>query len=124
MATLTIIFIYLQLILGAAVRHTESNPAVVLHIVNALLVVIHIFLLVKRIVYNHGHDRILNRAALTLGLLTLFQIFLGIGSFIFTRILEKGYAPSFARVVTTAAHQTTGALILGCAFLIFLKVRK
>ena len=120
LAATTVVFIYLQLILGATVRH--SGHAVIVHVVFALAVVVHVLRLAARILYSGSQDETLVRTAGAMGILVLVQIFLGIGSFVFTRMLEQGYSPSVARVVFTAAHQTTGALILGSAFLITLKV--
>lgn len=58
-----------------------------------------------------------------LGGLTLLQIFLGIGSLVFTKMVERSYAPSQAEVAFTAAHHSNGALVLGLAALLFFMIR-
>ena len=121
LARLTTVFIFIQLIFGATVRHTAH--AVELHIAGAVLVVIHVILTVARVIYGEAQDKLLRRAALALGTLTLVQIFLGIGAFAFTRMIERGYAPSSAEVLFTALHQTAGALILGSAVFTTLRSR-
>jgi len=177
---LTLVFIYLQLILGATIRHTPLTWPVVIHIVVAFLILIHVLLVVLRVLRlrddfalrkwspavpylsaesaeasNPPSPRLrrvrpphsspgkpgvfcvggekgwegfeslfshLRRSALSLGFITVCQIFLGFGAFIFTRMLAAGYAPSYGEVIFTAAHQTLGAVILGVAFLMSLMV--
>ena len=65
---------------------------------------------------------VLSRLSVWLGIITVTQIFLGMGSFIFTRMLHSGYAPSQPEVLFTAAHQSLGALVLMTTFLITLRV--
>jgi heme a synthase len=115
LAAMTFGFVYLQLILGAAVRHT--GHAVWLHVANAFLVVVHVSLLLARVLRFYGARRDLAACAAGMGLLTVVQFFLGIGSFVFKFMLETSYA-SAAQVAFTSAHQTTGALILGTGALI------
>ena len=111
-------FIYLQLILGAVIRHTHHY--IPLHVANAFFVLIHIFLATGRINRLYGQDPLMKRAGTALGFVTLVQVFLGMGAFIFKYMLERSYAPSAGEVFFTAAHQTTGALILGLSVLISL----
>ncbi|MBI3306579.1 MAG: COX15/CtaA family protein [Candidatus Omnitrophica bacterium] len=117
---MTLIFIYVQLFLGATVRHT--GHAIVFHIILAFLILLHVLLVMLRI-FRFFPEKFLTRLGLGLGLMILIQIFLGMGSFIFTRMLTStGYAPSMGEVVFTAAHQTLGALVLGTAFLMTIRV--
>ena len=117
---MTTAFIYLQLILGAAVRHT--GHAVIPHLMVAFLVVVHVILAGVRILRFFETDKALVRFGGGLAFLTVIQIFLGMGSFIFTRLMASGDAPSPAQVAFTAAHQTTGALVLGASVLLTLMV--
>ena len=114
-------FIYLQLILGAVIRHT--GHAVTAHILVAFLVAIHVILVMVRVLRFYPGQKVLVRFAVGLPLLTAVQISLGMGSFIFTRVLASGGTPSLPQVLFTAAHQTTGALVLAAGFLITLLVR-
>ena len=120
---LTMAVIYAQLILGAMVRHTHSHHAVIAHIVLAFAVVIHVFMLAGRIMRALPGSALFKPAA-GIGILTVIQFFLGIGSFVLTRMMEQGYAPSKAAVIFTAAHQTNGAAILGTSVLIALMVSR
>ena len=121
---ITTCFIYLQLILGATVRHTAQGHALVPHIVVAFLVAIHVILCLVRSLRFHGNDQVLSRAALSMGMLTVFQIFLGMGSFIFTRMIPQGDVPSALQVLFTAFHQTGGAMILAISVFMNLWVRQ
>jgi cytochrome c oxidase assembly protein subunit 15 len=119
LAGMTAGFVYLQLILGATVRHT--GHAVALHIMGAFLVLLHILILVLRLSHVSPATSRLPKVGAALGIMVLVQFFLGIGSFVFTQMLEPGYAPRAGEVVFTAAHQTVGAMILGTTFLIVLR---
>ena len=115
----TLGFIYLQLILGAWVRH--SGNGIVFHMIGAGLVFIHILLLASKIATTHFLNEQLVKAAIGLGVLVCVQILLGLGAWTLTHYAPHSYAPTTIRVCFTAAHQTTGAMILGlaayCAFL-------
>jgi heme a synthase len=120
LSLMTTAFIYLQLILGATVRHTSFTT--IPHMVVAALVLIHVILVVIRTNQIEHADTAPQNVATSLGILTVLQIFLGVGSFVFTRMIEQGYAPSTEQVIFTAAHQTTGALILASSVVLVLMV--
>ncbi len=122
LSILTTSFIYFQLILGAVVRHTGN--VVVLHVLMAFLITLHVLLLLIRTLRFHSEEKNLVRVSTGLGVLTILQIFLGLGSFIFTRMLERGFAPSTGEVLFTASHQTIGACVLALSFLMTLWVTK
>ena len=119
LSLMTAAFIYLQLIFGATIRHTGHG--VVPHVAVAFLVALHVFFLLIRVSNFFYFDRALRWFAYQLGFLTLFQIFLGMGAFIFTRMLQQSQdRPSSPEVFFTAAHQTTGALVLATSVLLVL----
>lgn len=108
--TITAALVYLQLILGATVRHTGHG--IVFHILDAFLVLGSILLVVGRVSHHYQADILMKRLAGVLGFGALLQFSLGLGAFIFTRVLSRGYAPSVGEVAITAVHQTLGAVIL------------
>ena len=59
--------------------------------------------------------------AVFLELAVIIQIFLGFGAFIMTRMLPKTEMPRVGEVLFTAAHQTTGALILATSLTLALR---
>ncbi|MDP3920060.1 MAG: COX15/CtaA family protein [Candidatus Omnitrophota bacterium] len=117
---LTSSWVYLQLVLGATVRHTGYG--IIPHVIVAFLVLIHVLFVVLRSSNFSEDEASFKRLAVILGLLTLVQIFLGFGAFIFTQVLEAGYSPPKSEVFFTVAHQSTGALILGLSVLLNLKI--
>lgn len=124
LSLMTFIFVYVQLILGAAVRHTGSMHAAITHMVFALFVVVHVVLLVLRVNRFHPDVRAVTGPVYFLLFLTLIQIFLGLGSFMYTLVVERQAAsPTLIEVAFTSAHQTTGALILGITAIVCLMVR-
>lgn len=129
---LTTAAIYVQLLLGAWMRHTESGLAIpdfplafgriipefrdyhvgihFSHRVGAFLVSAAILWTVTRIYRKHRHDSALLRPAITMTVLLGIQLTLGA----FTIWTEKG-------PVIASAHVATGALILGTSFLLTLR---
>lgn len=119
---LTTSFIYIQLILGALVRHTHGH--VTEHVCMAILVLIHLVLTVNLVLTNAQSDLLLTRTAMTLAVFTVLQPVLGLGSWIHIFRLPNQFAPPVLEVAFTAVHQTMGALILASSFLLTLRVWK
>lgn len=122
LSLITLIMVFIQLILGATERHTHH--AIHAHVGFAILVLIHLYLMVNLELHQAGNDPLIPRIAMALAVLGLVQLTLGIGSVIQTRFLHLGYTPTMDRVLFTAAHQTTGAIILALNFLNVLRIWK
>ncbi len=129
LCALTTVAVYVQLILGALMRHTDAGLAVrtfpfplippfdsekvaihFAHRVGALVVATMIVWTFSRIYSHYSHHRLLFRPAMTMLALLVLQIALGA----FTVWTAKGVLP-------TTAHVATGALILGASFLLTLR---
>lgn len=133
--TLTVVTtaaIYVQLILGAVMRHTKSGLAIpdfplafgslippfnsakiaihFSHRIGALVVTILAVWTIARIVRNYRQEKKLLRPALLLAVTVAIQITLGA----FTIWTQKA-------VVITTAHVATGALILGTSLVLALR---
>jgi cytochrome c oxidase assembly protein subunit 15 len=124
--------VYLQLLLGAWMRHTQSGLAIpdfplafgklipeftdyhvgihFAHRMGAMLVTGMIAWTFVRMYSRHQHDRLLFRPALTLVILVFAQLSFGA----FTIWTEKS-------PIITTVHVATGALILGTSFLLTLR---
>ncbi len=123
LAIMTAGFLYLQLVLGALLRHTGQGLS--FHILNAFFVGVHVLLLTMKTLRLFGGDKTLPRTAVMLGGLTTVQFFLGIGAFVFTKALPRGgYAPEAGEIILTASHQTLGALILATSLFLAVKAPK
>lgn len=103
--------IFIQILLGAIVRHT--GQAVWLHVAWAFVVLALIGLVLARF---------WSRTTLFLGLLAVAEFFLGIGTFIFTRV--EGIESKAASILFPTIHQTLGALILATSVAIALKSKR
>ncbi|RMF61787.1 MAG: heme A synthase [Calditrichaeota bacterium] len=128
----TTALVYIQLILGAVMRHTGSGLAIpdfplafgriippiesqqvaihFLHRVGALLVSVAIVWTTARVLRRHSHEARLVRPALVLLVALVLQIFLA-GLTIWTR----------KAVLPTTAHVATGAFILGTSLFLTLR---
>ena len=104
--------IYLQIVLGAVVRHTGER--IDAHLGLAALVALHIILIVMRVAKHQGASLRLNRPALCLFALLLVQLALGGLSYIgkFTTLLRLS---SNWVVILTTTHLAVGALMLALA---------
>jgi cytochrome c oxidase assembly protein subunit 15 len=102
--------ILVQLILGAAYRH--SAMGVEPHVVGACAVTMLVAWVVTRILMKFPRQPALVRPALLLGGLLALQVFLGIGSYM-VKMAERGAPQPVPPVVNlTTAHVTVGALVL------------
>ena len=110
LASVTTLVIFVQLILGAAYRHSALD--VLPHLVGAVVVTILVIRAVRRIRQRHTRQTPLRRAAwLLAGLLTL-QLFLGLGAYLTQLAAAKTSQPPTDMVALTVAHLAVGALLL------------
>jgi len=114
----TTALIYIQVILGAVVRHTGERLDA--HLVFAALVALHTMLILIRVSRNHASASDLHRPALALLALLLMQLVLGTLSYLakFTTVLRL---PIDATVILTTTHLACGALMLGTAVTLTLR---
>jgi cytochrome c oxidase assembly protein subunit 15 len=114
----TTALIYMQVIIGAVLRHTGER--VDAHLALAALVALHTMLILIRISKNHASVYGLQRSALVLFALLLLQLLLGTVSYLakFTAALRL---PIDAIVILTTTHLACGALMLGTAVALTLK---
>ena len=135
LAMATTLVIYLQLILGAVMRHIEAGLAIpdfplafgrlvppftsagvavhFAHRVGALLVVIAVACTVRRVLQRHGNLALLRRPALILAGLVTVQIALG-ATTVWTR----------KAVLPTTFHVLCGALVLVTSLVLTLRTRR
>ncbi|HEY1233600.1 MAG TPA: COX15/CtaA family protein [Candidatus Binatia bacterium] len=114
----TTALIYIQVIIGAVVRHTGER--VDAHLVFAALVALHTMLILIRVSRNHATAYGLQRPALILFSLLVLQLGLGTLSYLakFTTALRL---PIDATVLVTTTHLACGAAMLGTAVALTLR---
>jgi heme A synthase len=117
-----VIILYVQLILGTALRHTSNQMIVISHVMWGFVVLVHAIIIVTRSIrYDEGEKK-LTRPALSLGIMTLIQMALGMGAFIYVFMLPEGIQPQMGKIFFVTAHQTLGALVLATAVFLALRV--
>lgn len=116
---LTTATIYLQLILGATLRHSKSG--IILHILGALVVTALVVLLFATVCkYYRDVSGLFPPAGLLIGLLVV-QIFLGIGSYWIRLATREDIQPALSAVAVTTAHVAVGALVLAASLVLTLQ---
>jgi cytochrome c oxidase assembly protein subunit 15 len=118
LCVLTVTWVYLQVILGAVVRHT--GMAVDLHVVVAFLIAVHVFLVARRMFQLDDRTGLLRRPALWLSGLLVVQLMLGVGSYLVRFSAFGSQWSSTVMVALTSAHVVTGALMLGVSLVLTL----
>jgi len=114
LSLMTFGFVFLQLFLGAYVRHSGGN-GVAIHIIGAVLVLVHIFLVAGRVGAIKDCRKMLSTPAMLLGLFGIVQIFLGLSAYVVVNQGENTINQTLGEVLLPTAHQATGALILALA---------
>ncbi len=117
LATLAAVSLYVQLILGAAFRH--SGIKLLPHLVSAVVVTALLLWTTTRVLTDHSSVPQLRVPARVLLFLLLVQLGLGFGSYV-TRVEwgNEAAQPMLAMVVTTVAHVAVGALLLATSVIL------
>jgi cytochrome c oxidase assembly protein subunit 15 len=114
--------IYVQLILGAALRHAKSG--IVLHVVGAFIVTPLVFLVVARVFKHYPGCPKLVSSASVLSLLLIGQLFLGAGSYLVRLAARNDVQPALVMVTVTTAHVAIGALVLATSLVLTLRAHQ
>jgi heme a synthase len=118
LSVITTALIYVQLILGAILRH--RGEADVLHIVGALVVTVHVVLLTSRIVWNYSNVPVLVKTARVLVVLLGVQLLLGIGAYL-GKFTQSGSSLNPYVVPLATTHVIVGALMLVTCLILTLR---
>lgn len=114
-------FVYVQLVLGAILRHLGGQAVLIAHLGVAFVVLIHVALVAKRVFVGFSNQQRLVRLVEVLGGLTIAQLMLGVGAW----ATSSGFgpyavtAPTGAQIFFATAHVCVGALMLtNCVLLV------
>jgi heme A synthase len=115
--------VYLQLILGAAFRH--SGMKLLPHLVSAVVVTAMLLWTCVRVLSRYGRVPQLRKPASALLVLLFVQLSLGFGSYL-TRIewAKSAPQPGMAMVLITVAHVAVGALVLATTVILTIQARR
>jgi cytochrome c oxidase assembly protein subunit 15 len=121
LSLLSICILYVQLILGAMLRHHGMPwwP----HVLNAIIVALLLTWTGVRAILQFPRIDAIRRPAVLLLFLLVIQLCLGFGAFL-TRVVWGADAPQpeFSMVLATVAHVATGALLLATTAVLTLQV--
>ena len=126
-ATLTAVAIYLQIILGALLRHfgTGVHPLFVgVHVTGAFVVVGLAMATFGRVQRYFGHHRLLNRAAAIMLGAVATQFALGVMAFVVLYTETRMGQRSTLQVVLSSGHLVVGAVVLASAVCLALLVMR
>jgi len=123
LSLLCVASILVQLILGAAFRH--SGMKLLPHLISAAVVTALLIWTSSRVLTNHAMPRAVRRPANFLLGLLLLQLCLGLASYL-TRVQWGADAaqPQLAMVVSTVAHVIVGALLLATSIVLAIETRR
>lgn len=108
--------VFLQLVLGGALRHFAFDAALVAHLLWAMVVALVVGWVVLWLIGQHPFSHVIGKLAWGLGILTTSQLLLGGAAWIFT---VMGRAPSpFLEWLIPSLHVVVGALILASTVLL------
>lgn len=118
LALLTVGVLYIQIILGALLRHpgTGIDTTLVLsHLGGAVVASAAIIVLYIHVRRHHRRSRIVSPAARVLLALLVVQFALGLTAYFVTLDDAGVLEPSNLQVIVNTAHMVTGALLMGTA---------
>jgi heme a synthase len=120
LALATCMCVFLQLALGASVRHQALG--ILPHVVGALIATgMVLWLSVRVLMRQAGHDA-LRRSALALLFITFLQVFLGIAAYMSRLATAEAPQPMPVMVGFTVAHVAVGALTLASSVVLAIQV--
>ena len=112
-------FVLIQIILGAAFRHTLIG--LLPHIIGAMLVTLFTIMVGSFVLQQCKNHKILSGTARGLMVVTFVQVFFGIAVYT-VRVLPKS-EPSAILLIATA-HVTTGGLLLAASVVMGMQIRR
>ena len=120
LALATCVCVFLQLALGASVRHQALG--ILPHVFGAMIATgMVLWLSVRVLMRQTGHDA-LRRSALALLFITFLQVFLGIAAYMSRLATAEAPQPMPVMVGFTVAHVAVGALTLASSVVLAIQV--
>ncbi len=120
LSVLSVAAVYVQLILGAAFRH--SGMKLLPHLISAVVVTTLLLWTTTRVLSQHSNVPQLRRPALVLLVLLVVQLSLGFVAYL-SRVVWSVDAPQplISMVVATVSHVAVGALVLASSVVLALQ---
>jgi cytochrome c oxidase assembly protein subunit 15 len=130
LGTAAVVTIFLQLIIGATLRHsaTWDRPLpvelVLAHIGGALAVVLALGATSITVLRRHRGEKFLTRPALFAASLLVVQLFLGLAAYLTRLASPNDPQPLNPMISITVAHVACGALVFATTILLTLRIYK
>ena len=127
LCTAALVTIFLQLIIGATLRHSATwdqqlpTPLVLTHIGGALAVTITLGIATRAVLQRHKDEKFLTRPASIALLLLVVQLSLGIAAYITRLGSPNDPQPLNPMVAITVAHVACGALVFATTIVLTLR---
>ena len=123
MSLVMVACVWLQLILGAAFRH--SGMRLLPHLIGAVVVVCVTHWAAIKAIKRYRHIPSVKKTASTLLMLVGLQVVLGIGAYVTRVILSPGSKePLLSMVIATVAHVAGGALVLATSVALAIQIHR
>jgi heme a synthase len=117
----TTILIFVQLILGATLRHTHHPSVVIPHMMGAFIILLCVVRVLMVAIQNFRNEARIFIPTLILSALFICQIALGFGAWITTMVLEQSVQPTVGKVLFITGHQTLSAILLATSVFLILR---
>ncbi|HYY57719.1 MAG TPA: hypothetical protein VE842_10335, partial [Pyrinomonadaceae bacterium] len=121
---------FLQLVLGATLRHSASwdehlpTGLVLAHVAGAMLVTLTLGGTLLTVLRRHSNDAYLSRPAMLAAVLLVLQLGLGLATYLARRASPEAPQPLKPIVTITVAHVACGALVLATIVVLTLRVHR
>lgn len=103
--------VFIQLVLGAALRHFDSTLALDGHLLGAILISLIVGWIATWVVGQFTTDHLLGLLGRVMAILLIIQLLLGSVAFVATRLTQ---GPPLLATLVPSAHVAFGALLLAC----------
>ena len=114
--------IFLQLLVGAALRH--KGIGIIPHLVGAAVVAAVVFGLMARVARLHSGESAIFSWTMGLNGLVMLQLVLGAGAFWIREVTRYAVQPLWSMVSITVGHVALGALILAVSVVLTFQVHR
>ncbi len=122
----TTVAVFLQLMIGAAFRHSSRDASgftigITPHLVGAAVVTLCVVFTVGSVLRRHARELALLHPAMVLGALLVFQLILGAGAYYTKMDTRDAPQPMPSMVMLSVAHVAFGALTLAASLVLTLR---
>jgi heme a synthase len=119
LCVLTTVFIYVQIVFGAVLRHTGTR--IDAHLFFAAIIAVHIILINVRAWRHYADEAYLVRPIMLLSVLLMVQLSLGLGAYLARFTSMAALFTPFSRISLTTTHLVVGSLMLATSLVLSLR---